>query len=146
MLKTLFTSALCLLMTAHLLAQKPYTPAVGSAERKAILDIIREPTQKELGQVVQFNIGTFNIMGDWCFIFANIQQTTGKSLDIKKIVKKDLLMGEGDEAFFENNIQVVLKKTKDKWTIVRRVLGCTDVCWSDWYVDLKAPKSVFGLK
>jgi hypothetical protein len=127
-------------------AQKIYTPAVGSVERKSILDSIRTPSQKELGQSIQFKIGTFNVMGDWCFISANIQQSNGKDIDIKKIVQKDLIMGEGKEAFFEDNIQVVLKKSKGKWTIVRRVLGCTDVCWSDWYVDLKAPKAVFGLK
>jgi hypothetical protein len=144
-IKTIFIHVF-ILVAFSAFAQKIFTPVVGSAERKSILDNIRTPSQKELGQPIQFKIFTFNILGDWCFIFANIQQSNGKYIDIKKIVKKDLIMGEGKEAFFEDNIQVVLKKNKGKWTIVRRILGCTDVCWSDWYVDLKAPKAVFGLK
>jgi hypothetical protein len=145
LIETIFISAF-ILMTFNAFSQTLYTPKVGSEERKTILDIIRAPSQKELGQPIEFTIGTFNVLGNSCFVFANIQQKNGQVIDIKKIVKRDLIMGEGSEAFFENNIQVVLKKTKGKWTIVRRVLGCTDVCWSDWYVDLKMPKTVFGMK
>jgi hypothetical protein len=145
LIKTIFIQAF-ILMAFNAFAQKMYTPKVGSAERKTILDMIRTPSQKELGQKIEFTVGQFNVAGDVCFLFANIHQTNGKEIDIKKITQKDLIMGEGNQAFFENNIQVFLKKSKGKWTIVRRVLGCTDVCWSDWYVDLKVSKSVFGLK
>jgi hypothetical protein len=149
-MKKSFIKTICvqafIFMACSVFAQKIYTPAVGSAERKSILDGIRTPSQKELGQSIQFKVGTFNVLGDWCFLLATIQQANGKDIDIKKIADKDLIMGEGKDAFFENNIQVVLKKSKGRWTIVRRVLGCTDVCWSDWYVDLKAPKAVFGMK
>jgi hypothetical protein len=145
LIKTIFLSAF-ILLALNAFSQKMYTPKVGSAERKAILEIIRAPSQKELGQPIEFTVGTFNVLGNSCFLYANIQQPNGQAIDIKKVVKRDLIMGEGKEAFFANNIQVVLKKSKGKWTIVRRVLGCTDVCWSDWYVDLKLPKTVFGMK
>jgi hypothetical protein len=149
-MKKSFIKTICvqafIFMAFSAFTQKIYTPAVGSVERKSILENIRTPSQKELGQAIQFTVSTFNIMGDWCFLAATIKQVNGKDIDIKKITDKDLVMGEGDGAFFENNIQVVLKKNKGKWTIIRRVLGCTDVCWSDWYVDLKAPKAVFGMK
>jgi hypothetical protein len=144
-MKAIFIQAF-IFMAFHAVAQKIYTPALGSAERKALLSIIRAPSQKELGQSIEFTVGTFNVLGDECFVSATIHQVSGGELDIKKIVKKELIMGEGKEAFFENNIQVFLKKKKGKWTIVRRVLGCTDVCWSDWYVDLKVSKALFGMK
>ncbi len=143
--KTIFISVF-VLTAFSAFSQKMYTPKVGSAERKMILDIVRVPSQKELGQSIEFTPTTFNIAGNTCFILANIQQANGQAIDVKKINQKDLIMGEGKAAFFENNIQVVLKKSKGKWTIVRRVLGCTDVCWSDWYVDLKLPKTLFGMK
>ncbi len=145
-MKRTILSTLFSLAVLSAFSQRIYTPAIGTPERKVLLNIIRTPTEKELGQAIQFTPSTFNIMGDMCFILANIQQANGKLLDIEKFVQKDLIMGEGTEAFFENNIQVVLKKIRGKWRIVRRVLGCTDVCWSDWYVDLKMPKAVFGMK
>jgi hypothetical protein len=139
---TVILTILCL----SLYAQKKYTPAVGSAERKALLDIIRKPTEKDLGQSVKFTPSTFNVMGNTCFIFAYINQTNGNELDLKRFNKKKLIFGEGKDAFFENNIQVVLTKKNGKWAITRRVLGCTDVCWSDWPQDLKLPKDLFDMK
>jgi preprotein translocase subunit Sss1 len=139
-------SIILTLLIFNLQAQKKYTPSVGSAERKAILDIIRKPTEKELGQTIKFTPSTFNIIGNNCFIFATIEQPNGKHPDLKLFKDKGLIMGEGEDAFFENNIQVVLKKTQGKWVIVKRVLGCTDVCWSDWYQELKLSKDLFDMK
>ncbi len=49
-------------------AQAAYTPEKGSAERKAILDALRVPVERQLKQKVVFVADNFKVQGNWAFV------------------------------------------------------------------------------
>lgn len=134
---------LCLFCTG-LSAQTPSPHDIkpGNPIRKTLLDVVRKPTVAELGQNVEFVVSTMRVKGNWAFVYGQLQQPGGQALDHSKFKDKGYReMSEG--GIFDNNFQAVLQKQKGKWVIVKRALGCTDVCWLEW-LDLKgAPKEIF---
>lgn len=119
--------------------QKVYTPERGSAERKAILDALRAPVEKELKQKVQFAINDFNVSGTWAFVSGEPQDASGNRPDYKGTEYWEQV--EAD--MFDNNFFALLRKTGGKWRVVTHAIGCTDVCYATWWKDHKAPKVVF---
>ena len=119
--------------------QSVYTPDRGSAERKAILDAVRTPVERELKQKIVFAASTFNVLGNWTFIFGTMQTPEGGQPDFSR-TKYDQAQRDG---FFDNNFQALIKKTAGKWTVVKYQIGCTDVCYTEWWRQYRAPKSIF---
>lgn len=120
-------------------AQNVYTPEKGSAERKAILDALRLPVEKQLKQSIVFAADNFNVAGNWAFIGGQPQTPSGGSPDYSGTSYAEAKR----EGFFDNNIFALLKKTAGKWKVVTYQIGCTDVCYADWWKRYKAPKAVF---
>lgn len=120
-------------------AQEAYTPAANSAERKAILNALRVPVEKELNQKIQFSIDHFKVQGNWAFVFGEPQNTTGGEPNYQITPYAD----EVKEGIFDNNFQALLKKTNGKWKVVASAIGCTDVCWIGWDEAYNAPKTIF---
>lgn len=119
--------------------QSVYTPERGSAERKAILDAVRTPVERELKQKIVFAASTFNVLGNWTFIFGTMQTPEGGQPDFSR-TKYAQAQRDG---FFDNNFQALIKKTAGKWTVVKYQIGCTDVCYTEWWRQYRAPKSIF---
>ena len=129
--------ACCLLLTTFMTAQmSPYAIKKGNPLRKTILDSIRTPTSAELGQKIEFVVGAMLVKGDWAFVNGMLQQSGGKPLDKTKFVDKNYreLSAGG---LFDDNFQAILQKKKGKWVIIKRALGCTDVCWLEWRGKIK---------
>jgi hypothetical protein len=120
-------------------AQSVHTPEKGSAERKAILDVLRVPVEKALKQKIVFSIDHFNVAGNWAFLAGAPQNESGGKPDYSKTEYKDAL----DAGMFDNNFFALLKKTRAKWKVVKYQIGCTDVCYLDWWKDYRAPKAIF---
>ena len=141
--KTLILS-ICFCFCQMLNAQEsPYVIKKGSPLRKTLLNVVRTPTSAELGQNIEFVVNTAMSKGDWAFVQGQLQQPGGKALDKTKFVDKDYLE-QGKEGLFDDNFQAVLQKKKGNWVIVKRALGCTDVCWGDWINTVKgADKAIF---
>jgi hypothetical protein len=59
----------------------PYTPAVGSPERKAIMDALRAPVESELKQKVKFVAGRLTACRGWAFLEATPQRADGRPVD-----------------------------------------------------------------
>ena len=59
---------------------KPYTPKPGSSERKAILDTLRKPVEKEMKQKVVFYDVTLRVKNGWAYVEAYGRDTKGRSL------------------------------------------------------------------
>lgn len=121
------------------LGQNVYTPEKGSAERKAIVDALRVPVERELKQKVIFAAEHFNVSGNWAFLGGAPQNTSGGEPDYLGTRYAEAQQ----EGIFDNNFFAVLKKTAGKWKVVRYAIGCTDVCYSDWWARYKAPKAIF---
>ena len=129
--------AFCLLLTTFMTAQEsPYEIKKGNPLRKVLLDSIRTPTSAELGQKVEFVVGAMMVKGDWAFVNGMLQQPGGKPLDKTKFVDKGYFQ-DGKEGLFDDNFQAILQKKKGKWVIIKRALGCTDVCWLEWRGKIK---------
>lgn len=120
-------------------AQPAYTPEKGSPERKAILDALRTPVERDLKQKVVFVTENFNVYGNWAFIGGTPQSANGGAPDYSRTQYADAQ----ESGAFDNNFFALLKKTAGKWKVVTYAIGCTDVCYADWWRRYKAPKAVF---
>ena len=131
--------AITILLAGFAAGQAVYTPEKGSAERKAILDALRIPVEKELKQKVVFAAENFNVAGNWAFLGGAPQTPDGGVPNYSGTP-----YGRAKQAgMFDNNFFAVLKKTAGSWKIVRYSIGCTDVCYADWWRRYKAPKAIF---
>lgn len=120
-------------------AQSVHTPEKGSAERTEIFNTLRVPVEKNLKQKIQFSAQTFNVQGNWAFIFGDLQNSSGGKPNYKGTQYQEAI----DNGAFDDNFQALLKKQGGKWRVVKYQLGCTDVCWLPWKDDYKAPKAIF---
>ena len=120
-------------------AQAVRTPEKGSAERTAILDALRTPVERELKQKIVFNLDHFRVTGTWAFLGGDPQSPTGGQPDYRGTKYQSAR----DADMFDNNIFALLRKTGGKWKVVTYAIGCTDVCYADWWRRYKAPKAIF---
>jgi len=139
MRKLIIVSLVICLAAIAAAAQGVYTPEKGSPERKAILDALRVPVEKQLKQKVVFAAENFNVLGNWAFIGGQPQSPDGGSPDYSGTAYARAKA----EGFFDNNIFALLKKTGGTWKVVKYQIGCTDVCYLPWQKQYKAPKAVF---
>ncbi len=137
--KSVISLSIVLMFAFAAFGQKVYTPEKGSAERKAILDALRAPVEKELKQKIQFAINDFNVSGTWAFLSGEPQDASGNRPNYEGTEYREQV--EAD--MFDNNFFALLKKTGGKWKVVTHAIGCTDVCYAMWWKDHKAPKAVF---
>jgi hypothetical protein len=120
-------------------AQTVRTPEKGSTERKAILDALRIPVERELKQKIVFAADHFNVAGNWTFLGGQPQNASGGQPDYAGTPYQEAK----DADMFDNNFFAILKKTGTKWKVVTYAIGCTDVCYADWWRRYKAPKAIF---
>lgn len=137
--KSFIASVIAFICAATAFAQTAKTPAKNSSERTAILNAARVPVEKELKQKVQFSIQTIKTQGVWAFINGEPQNASGGEPNYKNTPYQEAI----DGGAFDNNFQVLLKKTGGKWKVVTYAIGCTDVCWLGWDKKFKAPSAIF---
>ena len=139
MRKPTIVLAILFLFGCSAFAQSVYTPEKGTPERKEILDALRLPVERELKQKIVFTADTFNVLGNWTFIFGTMRSPEGGQPDFSR-TKYAQAQRDG---FFDNNFQALLKKSAGKWSVVKYQIGCTDVCYTEWWKQYRAPKAVF---
>lgn len=120
-------------------SQAVYTPEKGSAERREIMDALRVPVEKELGQKIVFAADHFRIYGNWAFLGGRPQTPSGTAPDYRWTPYEEARRAGA----FDNNIFALLRKSGGRWKVVKYAIGCTDVCYLDWWRRFKAPKQVF---
>ncbi len=121
------------------IGQTVYTPEKGSAERKAILDVLRVPIERDLKQKIIFAAEHFNVSGNWAFVGGDPQTPAGTKPDYRGTRYQEAV----DADMFDNNFFAILKKSAGKWKVVHYDIGCTDVCYADWWRRYRAPKAIF---
>jgi hypothetical protein len=132
----LFSVLIC---QAGVSAQTVQTPGEGSVERKAILDTLRKPVEKELKQKIKFVIETLRVQGSWSFVGGVPQSENGSWPDYRATKYQEAI----DYEMFDNNIFALLKNTEGEWKVVTYSIGCTDVCYAGWWGDYKTPRGIF---
>ena len=85
--------------------EKTYEPKPGSAERKSIMEAMRSPVSKYVGQRVIFT-GTVKVSGDWATFSGDAAPTEDKPVN--------------DDAAFalELDLFALLRRTDEKWTVL----------------------------
>lgn len=128
-----------LVLAASASAQGVYTPERGSAERKAILDALRVPVERDLKQKVVFVTENFNVQGTWAFVSGTPQGADGGAPNYNGTKYAEAV----DSGAFDNNFFALLRKSAGKWKVTTFAIGCTDVCYADWWRRYRAPKAIF---
>jgi hypothetical protein len=114
-------------------------PGKGSAERTKLLETVRLPVEKELKQKVVFIVHFLNVQGNWAFLSGDLQTPSGGRPNFKITkYKRDEQYG-----IMDSNVQALLRKSGGRWKVVQTAIGCTDVCYVDWWKRFKAPKAIF---
>jgi hypothetical protein len=120
-------------------AQPVYTPSKGSSERKAILSALRVPVERDLRQPIVFVAEHFNVSGAWAFVGGDPRSPGGGEPNYRGT----RYQSARDSDMFDNNFFAVLRKTGGRWRVVTYAIGCTDVCYADWWRRYRAPKAIF---
>ena len=120
-------------------AAVPHTPEKGSVERKAIVDSLRGPVEKQLKKPVIFKIDHLKVQNNWAFLTGKPQNSDGSAIDYTNTVYQDAV----DSGAFDDGIVALLHKVNGKWKVVQYVIGATDVPYVDWDKKYRAPKGIF---
>jgi hypothetical protein len=131
---------LCVLAMSGAAQKKPTTPKPGSPERKAIMDALRVPVEKDLKQKVLFKVDTLRVLNGWAFLGGMPLQKNGKNIDYRKTKYRDALEADA----FDDSIYALLKKGAKGWSVKAFVIGPTDVAWEGWDKEFGAPRAIFG--
>ena len=139
LIRTLTFAILVLVFAGISAGQAVHTPEKGSAERTAILDALRVPVERELKQKIVFAAEHFNVSGKWAFLGGQPQSASGGQPNYRGTPYQEAK----NAGMFDNNFFAILKNTGGKWKVVTYAIGCTDVCYADWWSRYKAPKAIF---
>ena len=134
-----FAAILSMLVNSGVAQKKPATPKAGSPERKAIMDALRVPVEKDLKQKVIFKVDSLRVQNGWAFLGGMPLQKSGKHIDYRKTKYREAL----EAGAFDDSVYALLKSTKG-WSVVAFVIGPTDVAWESWDKEYHAPRSLFG--
>lgn len=120
-------------------AQNVHTPDKDSAERKAILDALRVPVERDLKQKIVFVVEHINVSGNWAFVGGSPQSANGGEPNYR-----GTKYWEAKRAgMFDSNYFALLKRSGGAWRVITYAIGCTDVCYATWWRDHRAPKAIF---
>jgi hypothetical protein len=125
-------------------------PATGSVRnigksdplRKPLLDGLRGPVEKDLGQSVQFVVSLLRVQGDWAFVIATPQTKTGQPIDYSRTHYAQAL---ADGVFDGGIVFALLKSDQGVWLVKDFVIGPTDVAFLAWPDQHDAPAALFEL-
>ncbi len=120
-------------------AAQTHTPKPGSAERKALMDALRSPVEKELLKKVVFKVDHLKVQGDWAFLRGVPQQPDGRAMDYRNTPYEEAIK----DGLFDDGISALLRRQGGKWKVKIYVIGATDVPWVGWAEEYGAPAAIF---
>jgi hypothetical protein len=116
-----------------------YTPKQGSSERKALMDALRIPVEKELNKKVVFKVDHLKVQGNFAFMRGVPQQPSGARMDYRGTAYQQAIKA----GFFDDWICALWRNQNGKWQVVRYVIGATDVVYEEWDKEYGAPSAIF---
>lgn len=123
-----------------LFAQNIYTPAAGSVERKAIMDALREPCEKDLGRKVIFRVHHLRLAGDWAFARVVPIQPNGKEIDYSR-TKYAEVQAEGA---FSGTGEALLRRNGASWKLLEWRFGASDTEVDLWLEEHRFPRELLN--
>ena len=135
------TALLLLLFLASVVAFNAQTvehPDKGSAERR------RYSIHQAAGRAAAQAKGRIchqcdQLLGNWVFVDGRLRTPDGKVPNWKNTPYAQAAKYGAQS----DGVSAVLRKSGKGWTITTYAIGCTDVCYVDWWKRYKAPKAIF---
>ena len=124
------------LVVASVAREVRMTPT--TAERKAILDIVREAVRNQTGERVVFRVSQFRLGDGWAFVAAEPRTGQDKPANWKRLNPPGYEAGAYDPISF-----ALLRLQGRKWSVKAMALGPTDVAWEPWPEQFNAPRGLF---
>jgi hypothetical protein len=121
-------------------AQIAHTPPAGSAERKAIMDVLREPCEQDLRQKVVFRVQHLRVAGDWAFARVVPIRPDGKEIDYSRTKYAE---AEAEGAFDAEG-EALLRRTGESWKLLEWRFGATDTEVDIWLEKHRFPRSILN--
>ena len=119
-------------------AQSAHTPKPGSAERKAIMDALRAPAEKDLKQKVIFNVDILKVAGDWAYARVSPTKPNGDEIDFSRTKYREQV----ELGAFDPQGEALLRRDGDEWEVLEWEFGNTDVPSAAWPDKYRMPKSL----
>ncbi len=119
-------------------AQTPHTPPVGSAERKEIMDVLRVPCERDLGQKVVFRVQHLRVIGEWALVRVVPIRPDGSDIDYSKTKYRE----ENEEGAFDGEGEALLHRSAGKWKLLEWRFGASDTEVPEWFEKYQAPSAL----
>lgn len=119
--------------------QRPHTPPMGSPERQALMDALRETVRRELGKPAIFHVHQLRVLGDWAFADVSLLKPDGSPFDFRGTPMEEAWR----EGFVDDFTYAVLRRQDGRWRVVRHAIGPTDVAWQAWQEELHLSRALF---
>lgn len=138
LVKTFFVALFfaCGLTTSR--AQAPYTPPSGSAERKAIMDVLRVPCEKDLRQKVIFRVQHLRLIGDWALARVVPLRPDGSDVDYSKTKYRE----DNEQGVFDGEGEALLRRSGGQWKLLEWRFGASDTEVPEWFAKYHAPSAL----
>lgn len=132
----LFWLWLIALPPAALLAQEVRTPAAGSPERKALMNVLRVLCEKDLGQKVIFRVHHLKLADGWAFARVVPVQANGRDIDYSRT----RYAGDLAEVAFGGTGEALLRRNGAGWSLVEWRFGASDTEVDLWLEKYGFPR------
>lgn len=136
--KTFFVGLFCVAAAASAFAQRAYTPAAGSPERTAIMDVLRVPVEADLRQKVIFRVQHLRIVGPWALARVVPLRPDGGEIDYTRTKYREVL----EEGAFDAEGEALLRNDGGRWRLLEWRFGATDTEVDIWFAKYRAPAAL----
>jgi hypothetical protein len=124
-------------------SRKLHHPALGSAERKTILDGLRPVIEKDLGQKVIFEVDELSVADGFVFAAVVPRTQSGGKIDYLKTRHADEMREGVLDGGRDAVVYALLRYRNAGWHVLDFVIGPTDVAYAGWWKQYAAPKAIF---
>ncbi len=107
------------------------TPASGSPEETAILDVMRKPMEGLFGKPIEFKVQAITVAKDYAYVLVHPQRPGGRTIETKAWAK---VGPDCEQAAEDVNIEALLHRVGGSWTFDLPANGKPDLCASDTIV------------
>ncbi len=119
-------------------AQGGYTPKTGSAERTAIMDVLRPACERDFGQKVIFRVQHLRLIGEWALARVVPLRPDGSEIDFSKTKYREA----NAEGAFDGQGEALLRRQGKGWKLLEWRFGATDTEVQIWFKKYGAPSAL----
>ena len=137
-MKKLLVVTLCCLGASLAQAQRAYTPAAGTAERKAIMDVLRVPVEADLRQKVVTRVQHLRIAGSWALARVVPIRPDGGEINYRRTKYRE----DMEDGAFDGEGEALLRRSGNGWELLEWRFGASDTEVPIWLERYGAPASL----